>query len=40
MTVCIDKDHDRLTDFCRKHHIRQLWLFGSVLRDDFRDDIK
>lgn len=24
--------------FCRKHHIRWLALFGSVLRDDFRDD--
>jgi uncharacterized protein with HEPN domain/predicted nucleotidyltransferase len=24
--------------FCRAHHIRWLALFGSVLRDDFRDD--
>jgi hypothetical protein len=28
---------ERLTDFCRKHHIRKLALFGSVLRDDFTD---
>lgn len=24
--------------FCRRHHIRRLALFGSVLRGDFRDD--
>jgi hypothetical protein len=24
-----------ITDFCRRHHIRQMSLFGSVLRDDF-----
>ncbi|MCI0440471.1 MAG: nucleotidyltransferase family protein [Chloroflexi bacterium] len=27
-----------IEDFCRKHHIRKLSLFGSVLRDDFRED--
>jgi predicted nucleotidyltransferase len=27
-----------LTDFCRRHHIRKLSLFGSVLRDDFGPD--
>jgi len=25
----------QIRDFCRKHHIRRLALFGSVLRDDF-----
>jgi len=29
---------DRLADFCRRHHIRKLAVFGSVLRDDFRPD--
>jgi len=29
--VCIAK-------FCRKHHIRRLSLFGSVLREDFDSD--
>ena len=24
-----------MTAFCRRHHIRRLALFGSVLRDDF-----
>jgi predicted nucleotidyltransferase len=24
-----------IAEFCRKHHIRKLSLFGSVLRDDF-----
>ena len=29
---------DRLDDFCRKWHVAQFALFGSVLRDDFRPD--
>ena len=29
---------ERVSDFCRRHHIRKLALFGSVLRDDFRPD--
>lgn len=31
-------DHSRVAEFCRKHHIRRLSLFGSVLRDDFGPD--
>jgi len=27
-----------INDFCRRHHIRRLALFGSVLRDDFTPD--
>jgi predicted nucleotidyltransferase len=27
-----------IADFCRRHHIRKLALFGSVLREDFRPD--
>lgn len=27
-----------LAEFCRRHHIRKLSFFGSVLRDDFRPD--
>jgi hypothetical protein len=27
-----------LAALCQQHHIRQLALFGSVLRDDFRPD--
>jgi len=30
------KEH--LATFCRKHHIRKLSLFGSILREDFRHD--
>jgi hypothetical protein len=26
----------KIAAFCRKHHIRRLAFFGSVLRDDFR----
>lgn len=29
---------DEIAEFCRRHHIRKLALFGSVLRDDFRPD--
>jgi hypothetical protein len=29
---------DAIADFCRRHHIRKLSLYGSVLRDDFRPD--
>ena len=36
--VCLNLDRERLAAFCRKWHIKRLWLFGSVLRDDFRDD--
>jgi hypothetical protein len=28
----------QLAEFCRKHHIRRLALFGSALREDFRED--
>jgi uncharacterized protein len=28
----------KLAAFCRRHHIRRLALFGSILRDDFRPD--
>ena len=31
-------DRDAVTAFCRRHHIKRLALFGSVLRDDFRPD--
>ncbi len=27
-----------LAEFCRRHHIKKLALFGSALRDDFRPD--
>jgi uncharacterized protein len=31
----IDLARDRIEDFCRRHGIARLALFGSVLRDDF-----
>ena len=31
-------DREALAEFCRRHHIKRLSLFGSVLRDDFRPD--
>jgi hypothetical protein len=29
---------EKIEAFCRKHHIRKLSLFGSVLREDFGPD--
>jgi predicted nucleotidyltransferase len=31
-------DRRAVAEYCRRHHIRKLSLFGSVLRDDFRPD--
>ena len=31
-------DRERIASFCRKHHIAQLALFGSVIRQDFGAD--
>ena len=28
---------ETIAEFCRRHHIRRLALFGSVLREDFTD---
>ena len=38
MSARIPIDSKKIADFCRRHHIRRLALFGSVLRDDFRPD--
>ncbi len=35
MSAKIQVDRERIADFCRRHHIAKLSLFGSVLRDDF-----
>ena len=34
----IDFDPARIADFCRRHKILRLSLFGSILRHDFRPD--
>ena len=39
--VAFDRDRlplDQIAEFCGRHRIRRLALFGSVLRDDFRPD--
>jgi hypothetical protein len=38
MAVREEIDRAKVTEFCRRHRIRRLDLFGSVLRDDFRPD--
>jgi uncharacterized protein len=37
-TLPIAIPKEQLADFCRRHHIRRLALFGSVLREDFGPD--
>jgi uncharacterized protein len=34
-TRAVSFPREQLADFCRRHHIRRLALFGSALRDDF-----
>jgi hypothetical protein len=34
----IDIPRNKIAKFCRKHHIRKMAFFGSVLREDFRPD--
>ena len=38
MSLHIDVNREQIADFCRRHHIRKLAFFGSVLREDFRAD--
>ena len=38
MSPQIALDRQAITDFCRRHRLRKLSLFGSVLRADFRSD--
>jgi uncharacterized protein len=34
----VEISREKLTEFCRRHRIRKLCLFGSILRDDFRPE--
>ena len=34
-TLAVSIPHEQLAEFCRRHHIRRLALFGSALREDF-----
>jgi len=38
MSPKIPIDRDKIADFCRRWKIAELAFFGSVLRDDFRQD--
>ena len=38
MSPKIAAPKEEIASFCRRHYIRRLAFFGSVLRDDFRDD--
>lgn len=37
-SIPIDLPKAALTQFCQRHHIRKLLIFGSVLREDFCSD--
>jgi len=34
----LEFSREEIADFCKRHHIRKLALFGSILRDDFQPD--
>ena len=36
--VRIPVPEEQIAEFCRRHHIRRLAFFGSVLREDFTPD--
>jgi uncharacterized protein len=38
MRLPVSIDREELAHFCRRHHIRKLAFYGSVLREDFRPD--
>jgi predicted nucleotidyltransferase len=38
MAARIQLDQPHVAEFCRRHHIRRLSLFGSVLTDRFTDE--
>ncbi|MBI3324128.1 MAG: nucleotidyltransferase family protein [Candidatus Omnitrophica bacterium] len=38
MSAKISVDRQKIAEFCRRHRVKKLALFGSVLRDDFRPD--
>ena len=38
MSARIRIDREKIAGFCRRHYIRRLALFGSVLREDFRPE--
>ncbi len=41
VSAAIDIPQEQIEDFCHRHHITKMALFGSVLRDDFgpRSDV-
>ena len=38
MSLKIEVPREEIAAFCRRHHIRKLAFFGSLLRDDFTPD--
>jgi len=38
MSPRIPVDQTKIAEFCRRHRIRKLSFYGSVLREDFRPD--
>lgn len=38
MTKSISLSKEKIADFCRRHNVRQIQLFGSALREDFGPD--
>ena len=35
MHLLIEKNKPDIIQLCKKHHVKELYLFGSIVRDDF-----
>lgn len=38
MSIAVDIPYEQIADFCKRWKVSEFALFGSVLRNDFRDD--
>ena len=36
--ILIDQNKQKLNELCMQHHVKQLFLFGSILTDKFNDE--
>lgn len=36
--IKVDIPYEKIVEFCKRNHIRKLSIFGSALREDFRQD--
>jgi predicted nucleotidyltransferase len=37
MHPLIEQNRQQILELCKKHHVKELYVFGSIVRDDFTD---